>query len=394
MPAGLSAQTLLASTPSNAVVAKPSQDETSTLPLVFIPNVGQTDKRAQFIADGKGGALFFTPEEVVLALPAEADQQGLTDPNQLSQPWRTAAAVKQLPTVLRTLFVGANTTPIIKGGDQLPGLAHFLIGDDPTAWHTDIPTYGAIVYQELYHGIDLRYDGANGRIKSTYTLAPDADLSLLRWRYDGAQQLRLDHDGNLVIKLAPPHGRATEDRVLTEQAPTAWQDISGKRVAVTAAFALANDGTVSFTLGAYDPNYPLTIDPIITFSSYLGGSGKDLGNSIAVGGDGSIYLSGNTNSTNFPLTSPFQNVPNSYNDILITKIQNGIRVYSTYFGGNDDDFNNGIAVDSSNQIYVTGNTISTNLPMKNAYDTTPNGSFDVFLTKLNVTGSALLYSTL
>ena len=381
-----------------AILGSKSQTEPTFLPISFIPNAGQTDKQVKFTADGQGGTLYFTSEEVVLSLPPpylEQGQQFLTEnPNQLYKPQPAVQSEKQRPTVLRTLFVGANKDSSIIASGELPGVANFFIGDDPSAWRIDIPTYGTITYEQLYPGIDLRYDGLSGQIKSTYTVAPGVDPALIRWRYDGVQQFKIDNNGNLVIQLAPPPDRTSEDRVLTEQAPVAWQEIDGKQMAVTSAFTLADDGTLGFALGTYDHAYPLVIDPIITFSSYLGGSGRDLGNSIAVDSSGNFYLSGNTNSTNFPIVSPFQNVPNSYSDIFITKIQNGVRVYSIYFGGNDDDFNYGIAVDSSNQIYITGSTISTNLPMKNAYYSTGNGSNDVFLTKLNAAGSALLYSTL
>jgi hypothetical protein len=197
-------------------------------------------------------------------------------------------------------FDHANPTASIVGINQSPAVVNYLIGNDPTQWHTDLPTYSGIVYQQLYRGIELRYEGTGGQLKSTYVIAPGVEPSRLRWRYDGKRRVYVDGMGNLVIELDRPNGQSAEDRTLIEQAPVAWQDIERERRSVDASYTLANDGSVGFALGQYDPTYPLTIDPILTYSTFLGSGGEEEAFSIAVDGSQNIYLTGYTYSTSFP----------------------------------------------------------------------------------------------
>ena len=189
---------------------------------------------------------------------------------------QVVTALKEPRTALRLAFVGANPAPTLVGADQLPERTSYLTGDDPAKWQADLASYAGVIYQQLYPGIDLQYDGNNGRLKSTYIVAVGAKPALLRWNYTGAQNVKIDKDGNLAIKLAPPRGRATEDRSVMEHAPVAWQDIAGQRIPVAAAYDIASDGSIGFALGQYDPAFALTIDPILTYSTYLGsGTGLD-----------------------------------------------------------------------------------------------------------------------
>ena len=378
--------------------AQSPTSDLSSLPLAFIPNAGQSDAKVRFITSAKGSTIFFTPNEVVFALASPAFVAASHEPGRVPRDIdhlkRLAAASKEPLTVLRMAFLGANAEATLVGTAVQPGVTNYLLGDDPHTWLTNLPTYAGVGYHGLYAGIDLQYAGTGGQFKSTYLVAPGADPTQLHWNYAGANNVMIDNAGNLVIALAPPRGRAHEDRTLTEHAPVAWQDIAGQRVPVAAAYALHADGSIGFTLGQYDPSSALTIDPILTYSSYLGGNGSDSADAIAVGSDGSIYVTGNTQSTNFPTTAPFQGAFGGNQDAFVTKIQNGVRVYSTYWGGNDYDTSAGIAVDSSNQIYITGNTASTNLTWPNAYDNSLSGFNDAYLVKFNAAGSAVLYATL
>jgi hypothetical protein len=367
----------------------------------FIPNTGQTRDVVRFLTRNMGGITFFTPSEVVLSLRSpEVDEvrrsQGANrrDPNARA---RLNAALRQPPTVARLSFDGANPSPTIVGIDQLESKVNYLTDSDPAKWQTDLPTFGGIVYQQLYPGIDLHYEITDSSLKSTYTIASGANPTLLRWRYTGAESVQVDTSGNLVIKLAPPRGRPTEPRSLTEQAPIAWQDINGQRIPVAAAYSVAGDGSVSFTLGQYDPAYELIIDPVLSFSSYLGGSNtSEAAFAVAVDNAQNIYITGYTFSTNFPLANAFDNTSN-ISDAFVTKIQNGVIVYSTYLGGSANDSGEGITVDGSGNIYVIGGTDSTNFPIQNAYDSSyGGGANDVFVTKLDPSQSGvnqLRYST-
>ncbi len=334
------------------------------LPLSFVPNVGQTDPAVRFQAHDMGGTVFFTSGEAVLALPAAAS---------------TALSVVHLR------FEGANPTPAVVGVDRLPGIVNHFIGDDPAAWRTNIPTYAGILYQQLYPGIDLRYDGVNGQLKSTYVVAPGADPALIRWHHEGATGVCLDEaTGDLLITLA--------GSTLIENAPIAWQEINGQRVPVAASYVLADDSSVGFALGSYDPALPLTIDPTLSYGTYLGGSGFEEVGGIAL--DGAIYVAGTTSSTDFPTEGPYQSSSGGDEDVFVVKINaaGDALVYSTYIGGSDDDDASGIALDSAGNAYVAGDTDSTNFPTQNPLQAY-GGLGDAFVVKLNADGNGLVYST-
>ena len=338
------------------------------LPLAFEANAGQTDPSAHFIARAHGGVLYFTPSEVVMTLGgAQGDQT---------------------QQVVRLQFVGSNRVPSIESGQLLTGKVSYLVGSDRAKWLTARPTYAGIYYRGLYSGIDLEYTGAGGQLKGTYTVAAGADPGSIRWRYDGASAVSVDAAGNLQISL--------QQSALVEEAPVAWQTIGRQRVAVDVRYAVAADGSIGFALGSYDPAHPLTIDPTLTYSSYLGGTLSDEGHAIATDGNGNVYLTGIAGSLDFPLRGHFQtNQPG--NDIFVTRINTNASgdpslVYSTYLGGNGDDYGLGIAVDALGNAYVSGRTSSTNFPTLNQFQNYV-GSLDAILTKLNPEGTALLYST-
>ena len=338
----------------------------SQLPLSFVPNVGQTDHAVHFQVHDRGSTIFLTSDEAVLALPA-------TETTALS--------------AVRLRFEGANPNPAVVGVDRLPGVVNYFVGNNPTRWHTDLPTYAGIVYRQLYPGIDLRYDGASGQIKGTYTVAPGANPSHIRWRHAGAKDVRLDAPtGNLLI--------AHEGHNLIEKAPTAWQDIDGQRVLVSVRYVLADDGSASFAVGKYDPSWPLIIDPTLIYSTYLGGSGFDEADGIALDSAGNIYVAGTTSSTDFPTEVPYQPSSGGGQDVFVAKINaaGDALAYSTYLGGGGCDHASGIALDSAGNAYATGHTDSTDFPTHNPLQAR-GGLSDAFVVKLNAAGNGLVYST-
>ncbi|MEP7286067.1 MAG: SBBP repeat-containing protein [Chloroflexota bacterium] len=379
-----------ASTPSTATT-KSAHDAYGKLPTSFIANAGQLDPSVRFEVRSSSGQLFFTAQGVTLALAT-----GSYVPKSMDDPLQHALNVDTTPqtnVAVRVNFDGSNPNAILGGADQQPGIANFFIGNDPAQWHTNVPTFAGVTYRDLYPGIDLTYNGHGGVLKGTYTVAPGADPSLIRWHYDGATATRLDPtSGDLLIDAA-------NGLTLTEQVPEVWQtDADGVQHPVMAHYTLAADGAAQFTLGAYDSALPLVIDPGLVYSTYLGGSGYDEGVAIAVDGSGSAYVTGHTNSANFPTTvGAYQTALGSSDDVTVTKLNaagTGL-VYSTYLGGNDFERGYGIAVDSNGNAYVTGQTGSTNFPVTvGAFQTAFGGTDDVFVTKLNTTGTGLAYSTL
>jgi len=183
------------------------------------------------------------------------------------------------------------------------------------------------------------YEGTDGQLKSTYLVAPGADPSRIRWRYQGANDVQVDAEGNLLVLLsAPGAGQpgATATYTLTEQAPVAWQTIAGQRVAVDVRFRVTTNGRVSFALGSYDTTQPLTIDPTLTYSTYLGGNSDEFGNFIAVDSSENIYVTGYTYSSNFPTANAAQSTNSGYVDTFVAKFDptGSTLLYSTYVGGN------------------------------------------------------------
>ena len=366
-------------------------------PLAFIPNVGQSIPGVQFQAEGLGGMIFFKSDHILLSLPvtnadstsdehdslmAMADQQQITAEDQ--QPERTHT--------VQLRFVGANTAPQIQSLEQLPGIVNYMVGNDPSQWHTLVPTYAGITYQQLYPGIDLRYDGADGRLKGTYMVAAGTDPNRIRWNYEGARSPRIDDQGNLILTLATnaaqSDGRASSLTTLTEQAPVAWQTVEGRQIPVTVRYNIASDNTIGFTLGAYDVTKPLVIDPTLDYSTFVGGNGADAGRSIAVGSGGTVYVTGETASNNLSTTSTYK----GGKDIYVSRLgprpsnsdQNQAVLYTTYLGGSNTDISTGIAVDSAGNAYIVGSTNSTNFT--SASNTNAGGN-DAIMATLNVTGT-------
>lgn len=335
------------------------------LPAAFEPNAGQTDPSVRYSLRTQLGTFFFTASEMVLAPSPQA-------------------APDSAP--LRMRFVGANPAPPVQGSAPLSGKVNYLVGNDPAKWRTGLQTYGEITYVGLYPGVALMYSIDGQPLKGTYTVEPWTEPQRIRWRYQGGEA-SVDEAGRLLV-------RAPSGATLTEEPPAAWQEIEGGRVAVSARYAIGEDGSVGFAIGPYDPGRPLIIDPVIVYSTYLGGSMFDIAWSVAADAAGNSYIAGDAESANFPTVSPYQPSPGGQGDAFVAKFApDGTPVYSTYLGGSYFDYATDIAVDLQGNAYVTGKTGSVNFPTKNALQPTYAGAWDAFVTKLNPTGSALVYST-
>lgn len=339
------------------------------LPLSFIPNQGQVDERVGYYVQSGGQSLRFTTDGVTMALPE---------------------------TTLRLEFLDANPSARLEGGDKLPGVVNYFIGNDPTKWRTNIPTYGRLTHHDLWPGVDLTYEGRPGVLKSTFTIAPEADPAQIRLAYPDADNLVINGQGNLIISAAG--GK------VWESVPRAWQEIDGQRVPVLVTYQVAEQSYGFALPEGYDPACPLVIDPELVYSTLLGENNADGAHAIAADGSGAAYVTGSTNccyyGVGFPTTlGAFSTTYNGGpSDTFVTKLNatGSELVYSTYLGGNGDDEGYGIAVDGSGVAYVTGRTRSSDFPTTpDAFDTTYNGGLegDVFVTELNAAGSALTYST-
>jgi len=349
----------------------------SRLPLSFELNQGQTDPQVKFLARGPGYTLFLASDEAVLTL----------------QPSATASAGKgEKPAVVRLKLVGAERNARVSGERELPGRSNYFVGNDPQRWHTHIPTYAQVRYRSVYRGIDLVYYGRQGQLEYDFVVAPGAEARAIGLEIVGAEgvgrgPLRIDPKGDLVI--------ATDGGEVRFHQPKAYQTEGGLRRRVGASYRLRGKGEVGLEVAEYDRRRPLIIDPVLSYSTYLGGTGGDVANGIAVDGSGYAYITGITNSSDFPTLGAKQGSNSGSGDAFIVKLETtgDALVYSTYLGGSGADTANGLVV-AAGDAYVMGTTTSADFPTtEDAFQLTYGGNSDAFITHLNSSGNALVYSS-
>ncbi len=371
----------LATSPVRALQNAQIAPNYGNLPLTFELNQGQTAPQAKFVSRGKGYSAFLTAGGMVLSLRPNktAAQSTLTvATNNKSQ--------KSASTTLQFKLVGASSSPSVVGENLQPGRVNYFIGNDPSKWHRNVPTYSQVRYKNVYPGIDLVYYGNHHQLEYDFAVAPGADPRQIQFGITGANQMELDSEGNLVLQTASGE--------LRFKSPVVYQESSGARVPVSGAYAMNDSTHIGFKVAHYDTRKPLVIDPVLVYSTYMGGSGDEQPSGIAVDSTGSVYLAGYTDSADFPLTtlgSTTSGVPH----VFVAKLDptGSNLMYADYIGGNGQDYGYALALDSANNLYVTGSTASSNFPMVNPYQGSYPGSFNAFLTKVSADGSSLLYST-
>jgi len=397
------AATLWADLPKDAVPPSTTvQRVTATMmgmPLQFEANHGQVDAHVTFLARGHGYTLFLTSTESVMVL----QQWGTTPEHEALTGTNPTALPKQAPitqAVVRMKLEGANPSPTIDGMEPLPGIVNYFIGNDPAKWHTTIPTYAKVQYQDAYPGITLAYYGNQGRLEYDFLVAPGADPNQIKLAFEGASDITVADSGDLVLTTALGDVRMQKPVVYQLEPDGHKTLVAGQYTVASTSVSLQASRTtrysVGFRLASYDHAKPVVIDPVLLYSTYLGGSGDDRrGYAIAVDAAGSAYVTGQTQSTNFPTANPFQATDGGAADVFVTKLSaaGSHLLYSTYLGGSNDDLGYGIAVDAAGSAYVTGNTQSTNFPTVNPLQATNGGYYDAFVTKFSAAGSSLLYST-
>ena len=372
------------------------------LPLSFEANRGQTDNQVKFIARGEGYTLFLTPRGAVFSLRwfvKRASEDSDLCGGSGAKVVRTHSRGKHdncsyESDAMRIEFVNASTASEIAGVDELSGRSNYFVGNDPKKWRTDVPTFAKVRYRDLYPGIDLIFYGNQHQLEHDFIVAPGANPRAVTLGFHHAGKFKIDTGGNLVLK-----GSGGEVRLYK---PLVYQEGQHGRQTVAATYVLKGDSHVGFEIANYDRKKPLVIDPVLGYSSYLGGSGDDYGNAIALDGGGKVYIAGQTVSSDFPFTAGVYQASfkGGSDDAFVakfdpTKSGTASLIYSTYLGGSGTDRAFGIAVDSSTGIaYVAGDTNSTDFPTMSAYSFAfGGGNHDAFVTKLNAAGSALLYST-
>jgi hypothetical protein len=275
--------------------------------------------------------------------------------------------------VLRVRLDGARDGAPAAGEGPLPGRVNYLIGRDPAGWHVGVPTWGRVRYAGVYPGVDLVWYGNGAELEYDFVVAPGADPGAIRLAFDGASRAALAANGDLLLEVAGRQVRQTR--------PVIWQETAAGRREVEGGYVLDGGAAVRFDVGAYDRALPLVIDPVLVYGTFLGGSATDAVNDIVLDGDGNLYATGETASSSFPTAGGLTSGPGSPNaahgsrDVFVTKLNPGgtALVYSTYVGGIGFDRGLGVALDSNGRAWVTGFTRSTDFPVVDAFQATLGG---------------------
>ncbi len=399
------------------------------LPMHFEANQGQAADKVEFLSRGPGYSLFLTKDEAVLSLRktetnTKKSETGESESETEKLQYSDSSHNEQLEkakaksgTVLRMKLTGANPDPEVEGVDELPGKSNYFRGNDPKKWRRNVTNYAKVKYNGVYPGIDLVYYGNQQKLEYDFVVAPGADPNDITLGLEGADSLNLDKEGNLILLV--------DGGEVMIHAPVIYQETEAGKQSISGNFEFRGNNRVGFDVDAYNASRPLVIDPELTYSTYLGGSQSDTSygstdryaqpdprifyHGIAVDEDGSAYVTGGTNSVDFPTENPFQGTYGGgkntaygddypdVGDIFVTKLSpdGSSLIYSTYLGGIEDEEGNAIAVDAAGSAYVTGHTYSDDFPTANAFQGRrgSSGASDTFVTKLSPDGSSLVYST-
>ena len=334
------------------------------LPLRFEANVGQGPVGVAFVARRAGALLTLSPRGATLRLAGP----GGAPPAEVS------------------LRVAGGRAVDPRGGVQLATRTSYFVGD-PSTWRSNVPTYARVVYDDVLEGVDLVFHGANGALEYDLIVAPGIDPARVVLEVEGAQGIEQTGDGSLVLH--------TSVGDVVQPVPRVTQRDGERESVISAEYRVVSDRTIAFALGPYDHDRELVIDPVLAYSTYLGGEGFDLGGRVAVDARGSAYVVGSTDSLSFPTQSAYQAVRALPRDAFLAKLTpaGDALEYATYLGGSDNDEAYGVAIDGAGAAYVTGSTRSPDFPVQGSIQGYA-GESDVFVAKLSPSGADLVYSTL
>ncbi len=345
------------------------------LPLSFEVNRGQAHPEIKFLARAGGSSLLLKATEAVLVLSKAA-------PEKVSTPGKPESAIRNPQSAIVTMkLVGANPNPRIVGLDEQQARSSYFVGSDPKQWTTDVPNFAKVRYEQVYPGIDLIFYGNPQKLEYDFVVAPGTDPKQIKLSFAGAQKMRMDAGGDLVLQT-----KAGEVR---QHKPVIYQEVNGERREVTGSYALGKNGEVAFQVGAYNTSLPLVIDPVIVYATFFGADGCL---AVAVDKDGNAYVSAQIPAT----PGAFQG--NGQYSVSKLNAAGTMLVYSATFVSEQSEHINGLAVDTTGNCYLTGYTSSANFPttpgaFQTTFGTTGENFYAAFVAKLNPTGSALVYST-
>jgi uncharacterized protein (TIGR03437 family) len=368
---------------ASAALAGPSV----SIPFVFEKNAGQVDQQVRYFGRAHGSALWLVDSGAVLSV----DQ-------------------KNRRAVLRMTLEGARPHPRIEGTEPLAGKTNYFTGNDPAQWKRDISQYGAVRYQDAYPGVDLLFHASAQAIEYDWVVSPGADPRQIRMSFQGASEIRIDRSGDLVLRIGDVEVREKRPRIF-QGAQQDAREIDGRFV--------RRGRAIGIEIANYDRSRTLTIDPVLTYATYLGGSGNvlnqvgDWAQAVAMDAQGNVIVTGTTASKNFPTSNGLYDVsPGSPVNAFIAKVNpsaatgHASLLWSTYLGGALTTQGYAVAVDSQSAVYVTGITEAPDFPLVNAFQTSLStgnscktfqgnqvACLTGFVTKFSSAGDALLYSS-
>lgn len=400
------ARAILGSSPIKTGVSSEAQNSAiwqkryGSLPMSFVENRGQASPDTLFTAQGKGYGLLLTEDGAVLALRNSEPRKNPTRHSGANGARVTKQLNVEHSSLLALKFADSDLHASIQGLDELPGRTDYFVGDNPAKWRTNVPSFARVEYGSVYPGVDLVFYGNQRHLEYDFHVAPGTDVSEIALQLSGANGVKVERRG--ALRITTPSGAVEFEK------PVAYQFHQGRRQEVASNYDVRPNGEIHFSVAPYDGNAPLVIDPVLDYSTYLGGSSDDTGFGIAVDGSGDAYVAGQTFSTDFPNTS------NAFNQsspgvstgtagaVFVTELNpaGSTEIYSTYLSGSGGEGAFALALDTSNNIYVTGQTFSTDYPTtSNALKQSPlasNANGTAFLSVINPTASgvaSLLYST-
>lgn len=433
------------------------QASLGTLPLAFEANQGQTDPRVKYMARGNGYTVFLTANDTVFSLQSLAKESSakavatrVSGKQQFGKARPTPAA-NDVTAAIRMHLIGGNSHPQITAGDQLPGHSNYFIGNDRSQWHSNVAQFARVSYPDVYPGVNLTYYGKQKQLEFDFIVAPGASVAPIRLAVSGAKHISTDDSGNLVLassagnvllhkpfayqqrdgdrqpvdarfvlqahnQISLEMGRYDRSRELVIDPSVSYATYLGGSFEDDAyGIAIDTNGDAYVTGQTTSANFPTVaggfkitnsgvFDAFVTkissdgssllYSTYVGGSGQDSGNAIAVDGSGNAFVAGGTGSADFPHTGGFQTTLKGGFDAFVFELNSAgtALIYSTYIGGTGNDFASGIAIHGGNAVIV-GSTSSSDFPTLNPIQSSINGSSNAFVTEVNGSGNALVYST-
>jgi hypothetical protein len=348
------------------------------LPLTFETNRGQAEPDVRFVGRADNFALLLKANEAVLSL-RKPQQESLVSalPSATQLKAQTSRSHR-----LSMKLEGANPKPLVAGHEAQDVRANYFIGNDQSKWIRGVETYARVQYSGVYDGVDLVFYGNERQLEYDFTVGPGANPEEIRMRFDGADNIELSSEGALVLYTAA--GEVKHER------PVAYQETNGSRQEVAADFKRLDDGTIGFEVGTYDHSQPLVIDPILVYSTYVGGSADDSCRGIVADAAGNVFLTGDSFSSDF-----LRQASPTNSDIFIGKLSsNGLLLTYSFFGGSQNDSATGLAVDPSGNIYLCGRTESPDFPVFNSIGLALKGTSDAFVVKLTPQADQFFYSSL